>query len=306
MIIKKEKKGPVTVYHVKKNYNQSQMDKNMNKKINHRDIKLIINHDADVYDEDGKLLLKFRKDAIKNKEVIDAFYDNVIDHAKQRSITRKYATGTRKNVPRHPSQKVMTNIIGFFDGFVSTQRIVLNRSHYKPTINVRECMFNTEYPEKFLKAVPMIQQIDKLYEKLVPEKYKEQVKKAKQTTFKIPGTSFTTVTLNVNYQTSIHKDAGDDMDGFGNLSVIEHGEYTGGETCFPQYGIGVDVRTGDVLFMDVHQPHANMPIQKKTDDAVRLSIVCYLRTKIWENSKDKTKQQQQNHLNKTRKILKHK
>jgi hypothetical protein len=93
----------------------------------------------------------------------------------------------------------------------------------------------------------------------------------------------------VNFQTTIHKDVGDDPQGFGNLSVIEYGKYTGGETCFPQYGIGFDVRTGDVLFMNVHEWHGNLPIHKEDPEARRLSIVCYLRLRIWEKTKGKTR-----------------
>ena len=122
---------------------------------------------------------------------------------------------------------------------------------------------------------------------MTPEEYKLQRKKANETHFKIPNTSFTTVTTNVNYQTTTHTDKGDDDEGFGNLAVIERGKYTGGETCFPQYGVGVDVRNGDVLFMDVHQWHANTPIIEEKKEAEkpnkfkldysRLSVVSYLR-----------------------------
>jgi hypothetical protein len=93
----------------------------------------------------------------------------------------------------------------------------------------------------------------------------------------------------VNFQTTVHTDKGDDSEGFGNLAVIERGKYSGGETCFPQYGIGVNVRTGDVLYMDVHHPHANLPIILESPDAKRLSIVCYLRKSIWDQTKGKTK-----------------
>jgi hypothetical protein len=55
------------------------------------------------------------------------------------------------------------------------------------------------------------------------------------------------------------------------------------------------VRTGDILFMDVHQPHANLPIHKKTDDTIRLSIVCYLRKKVWLNTKNKTRRFYESH-----------
>jgi hypothetical protein len=117
----------------------------------------------------------------------------------------------------------------------------------------------------------------------------KQKRKANQTFFKIANTSFTTVTTNINFQTTMHTDKGDDEEGFGNLTVIEDGKYTGGETCFPQYGIGVDVRTNDILFMDVHQIHGNLHIHFENKDVKRLSIVCYLRKNLWEKTKNKTK-----------------
>jgi hypothetical protein len=108
----------------------------------------------------------------------------------------------------------------------------------------------------------------------------------------------------VNYQTTVHSDKGDDAEGFGNLAVIERGKYKGGETCFPQYGIGVDVRTGDILYMDVHQPHGNLPIMLETADAKRLSIVCYLRKNIWDQTKGKTKKFKDYHIKTMKKFLK--
>ena len=129
------------------------------------------------------------------------------------------------------------------------------------------------------------------------------MKKAKQTYFRIGKTAFTTVTTNVNWQSTLHTDKGDDPEGFGNLAVLERGGYDGGETCFLQYGVGVDVRMGDVLFMDVHQLHANLPIIRKTDDAVRLSIVCYLRINVWKNSANKTRKFFEKHNKTMKKIL---
>ena len=91
----------------------------------------------------------------------------------------------------------------------------------------------------------------------------------------------------MNFRTSIHTDKGDDAEGFGNLVVIENGKYEGAETCFPQYGIGVDVRTGDMLFMNVHEMHGNLPMKLIDKDARRLSIVCYLREKLWKRTRGK-------------------
>ena len=72
--------------------------------------------------------------------------------------------------------------------------------------------------------------------------------------------------------------------------MIENGKYSGGETCFPQYGIGVDVRTRDVLFMNVHEAHGNLPIVLEEPDAKRLSIVCYLRKSVWNQTRGKSKE----------------
>lgn len=163
-----------------------------------------------------------------------------------------------------------------------------------------------DYPDKFKKLVPLVNQIDNYYEKYIPEKYAKQKRKANQTPFRIGNTAFTTITTNVNFQTTLHKDAGDDEEGFGNLTVIAHGKYEGGETCFPQYGVGVNVEPGDVLFMNVHEWHGNLPIKPIDKDAKRLSIVCYLRTGVWSKTARMTKKQMMEHLKamrKTRRLI---
>jgi len=296
MIDKKEMKNGITVYTVSPEYDENKLEKKMNKFLKRDDIKMIIDHDADVFTNDGKLLLRFRKKALSNKYV-DDFYDNIIEFAKNVSSNRGNATGSKKKELRE-NPKVMSNIFGFFDRWSPIHKAIFRKMGKTPDVTVRECRFNQDYPEKYKKTIPLIKEIDEQYSKLTPEQYKLQRKKANETYFKIPGTSFTTITTNVNFQTTIHTDKGDDDEGFGNLAVIERGKYTGGETCFPQYGVGVDVRTGDILFMDVHQPHANLPIVKETDDTIRLSIVCYLRKNVWLRTKNRTRRFYERH-NKT-------
>jgi len=286
-MIKKEKKGGVTIYHFRKKIDDSKIDSIVNTKLKPSQIDFIIDHDADVYTEEGNLLLKFRKGVLP-KAHVDAFYENVIKFAKNKTSNRGNATGSKKlNVSENP--KIMSNIFGFFDKWAPIQKYVFAKNNVTKPLEVRECRFNMDYPEEYKKTIPLIKDIDRFYKKYTPTYYAKQHKKAVQTHFRIPQTSFTTITTNVNYQTTVHKDKGDDDEGFGNLTVIEKGHYKGGETCFPQYGIGVDVRTNDILFMDVHQWHANLPIVLETDDAVRLSIVCYLRKNVWEKTKNKTK-----------------
>lgn len=286
MIIEK-KEGKIVTYYVDKDYDNNKLTKILNTKLRRNQIQFIIDHDADVYTKEGKLLLKFRKNILDTTKV-DDFYKNVISFAQKKTSNRGSATGSKsKNVRDNP--EIMTNIIGYFDKLSPKQKQLMRNQGKTISVTARETRFNMDYPEKFKKLLPLIKEIDTYYKKYIPEKYSKQVKKANETYFRIPGTAFTTVTTNVNLQTSVHLDRGDDDDGFGNLAVIENGKYSGGETCFPQYGIGVDVRTNDILYMNVHEAHGNLPIILETPDAKRLSIVCYLRKSVWQQTRGKSK-----------------
>ena len=288
MIIKKEKKNGIDILYVKADKTNAEMEKMKNKLIKPSMITDIITDDTDVYTEDNRLLLKFRKNKL-NKAKIDEFYDNVIHFAKNTYSNNRGSTSGSKNKNIWENPKVYSNIIGYMDSFAPSQKILLKKQNISLKFNVRECRFNMDYPEKFKKLMPLVQEIDHYYKALLPTYYAKQYKKASQTFFRIPKTAFTTITTNVNFQTSIHTDKGDDKEGFGNLSVIEHGKYSGAETCMPQYGIGVDVRRSDVLFMDVHEWHGNLPMVKIDKDAIRLSIVCYLRYNVWKQTQKVSK-----------------
>ena len=218
MIDKKEKKGNITIYYVKKDYADDKLSKVLNRKLKRSDIKTIIDDDADVYNEEGKLLIRFRKNKLKKDNIKD-FYDNVINFATISTSNRGSASGSKsKNIYDNP--KIMTNIIGYFDKLSPKQKFAFKNKGIKlPKLTVRETRFLIDYPEKFQKLVPLIKEIDKFYEEYIPENYGKQKKKANQTPFHIANTAFTTITTNVNYQTTVHTDKGDDAEGFGNLVV---------------------------------------------------------------------------------------
>ncbi len=300
-IIKTEIIKGVKTYTVKKDISDSEAEsKLLNKFVTASMINDIIKDDADVYTEEGGLLLKFRKKSLL-KQHTTSFYKNIIKFALTPTSNRGSATGSKsKNVYDNP--KIMTNIFGYFDRFSPTQKKNFRIAKHKLPLEVRECRFNRDFPELYNNTLPLIREINSLYEKYTPEHYKRQNNKAKETAFKIPDTAFTTITTNVNFRTSIHRDKGDDKEGFGNLVVIEDGKYSGSETCFPQYGIGVDVRTSDILFMNVHEMHGNLPITMIDKDAHRLSIVCYLREKLWLRTRGKNAAFVKKHNNTVRKI----
>ena len=193
------------------------------------------------------------------------------------------------------NNQVASNPIGFYESSKNFAVLPCRLTHFT----------RTNY-QKYKDGLPFIQRINNMFEKLIPEAYHKQLERAdKKPHLKIPGTAFSTITINRNFRTALHKDAGDFSGGFGNLTVIERGNYHGGYTVFPQFGVGVDVRSGDFLAMDVHQWHSNTSIYETDEDKLfnskldkvfndnpevgtvgldksytRLTFVCYLREKI--------------------------
>jgi hypothetical protein len=258
----------------------------------------VVRRNLDVFylDEDKRkrLLFRFRKrlffegpGRLENGEhELGEFYANIVNFMVSGSSARANTTGEHGNYTSQ-SKKVKSVVVGYFDQLSRKQHCMLNKVNIQLETGVRETRFTLDHPDMYAQMVPCLQTISTYFERLVPDAFQRQMAKADETEYRIPGTAFTTATVNLNHQTTIHRDRKDDPEGFGNLTVIEKGEYAGGEICFPQFGVGVDVRHGDILYMDVHQWHGNMPIEYRSPDAQRMSIVCYLMKKIWEETKGK-------------------
>lgn len=170
--------------------------------------------------------------------------------------------------------------------------------------------------KQFIHGLPFLEAIDRQFKALVPAAHKKQLAEvSKKPLYQIGDTAFSTLTVNSNFRTALHKDAGDYRDGFGNLSVIEWGKYHGGETLFPRFGVGFNIRTGDFVAMDVHEWHTNAPVTTTKEDTEynktlpdirtrdpttgvvgsqelyqRLSFVCYFREKIADCSEKETRE----------------
>lgn len=170
--------------------------------------------------------------------------------------------------------------------------------------------------KQFIHGLPFLEAIDNQFKALVPAAHKKQLAEvSKKPMYQIGDTAFSTLTVNSNFRTALHKDAGDYRDGFGNLSVIEWGKYHGGETLFPRFGVGFNIRTGDFVAMDVHEWHTNAPVTTTKEDTEynktlpdirtrdpttgvvgsqelyqRLSFVCYFREKIADCSEKETRE----------------
>lgn len=244
----------------------------------------IIREDTDVLDEYGNYILRFRKNVL-NKKKADIAYDNLIDFAKKKTDTRgMFSSAQKGSMLPGKNPKIATNIIGFFDTFSMSQKKQFRDANVSLP-NCRPTYFVLNYPDKFKKIIPFVEDIGKQYKKLFPNQYKKQFDAVQHTKFSIGKSPFSTLTTNLNVQGGVHTDTGDFSAGFGNLVVLEKGKYRGGYTGFPQYKIAVDVRQCDFLAMNVHLFHANTPITGPKNDIGeplyhRLSIVSYLRQGI--------------------------
>lgn len=141
--------------------------------------------------------------------------------------------------------------------------------------------------------IPFLQDIAHIFHQHVPERFLNQHAFAQNTEpeWLIPGTPFTTITINNSYSTGVHTDRGDLDEGFSCLAVGRGGGYSGGWLCFPEYRVGVDMQHGDLLLMDAHQWHGNTRMicacgeelaaaPCKVCGSERVSVVCYYRTKM--------------------------
>ena len=293
-----------------------------------KDYDTIIKEDCDVYgiDENGnkKLLLKLRKNVIPNSVCINA-YQSLEKEAKHLNGNRGAAAG-KVNLNKLPkyvgeivkrdkyrvfykspdgtlrkdnvSNLVRSNIIGYYD-MPDRNKLAIYKKMGKEAPKCRQTAFTRDKVEEWKNAIPIIEEGDRQFKKLLPKRHLNQYQVAKQThNFQVKDTAYSTVTINYNYRSACHKDAGDFDEGFGNLMVLEKDKccsanniqdvytYEGGYLGFPKYGVCVDVRQGDYLAMNVHEWHCNCKMIcgcfkkekcKNKDHFGRLSLVCYLR-----------------------------
>lgn len=160
--------------------------------------------------------------------------------------------------------------------------------------------YNINHPTRFANAMPLIKRVDEVFAESHPQRYENQRRVVEETEpdFYISGTVFSTITVNMNWQTAVHKDKGDYKDGFGVLCAIRKGHYTGGYFVLPEYRVAVDMRTGDVMLADVHKWHGNTPMVADGGKPFkRMSLVFYYREKMKEcgTAEDELRIAQNNH-----------
>lgn len=238
-----------------------------------------INYDCDIFDLDTQeFICSFRKRRLKTSELAWKNYKHLsvasrgrgaaagqIDpnsqYWKKRTLVKTNGYRTSYLVKGKPSKmkvnnQVSSTPIGYIEGTKSLGFEKPCRLTYHTTKSLNE----------YRAGIPYIHELDRWYKKIRPVEYKRQLQRAKlQPKYKIDHTAFSTVTMNRNFRTALHQDAGD-YGGIAVLSCLEYGKYRGCLFMLPRYGIGIDLRQDDVLVADVHQYHANSEIWTTPED----------------------------------------
>lgn len=236
-----------------------------------RDLSVLLAGSCRVLKPDGELLCLYLKEALP-AEVVSPEVREVLSRIRMQKDNRQLASGSQtvrvgKQKRRRP---VMSNVVGAIQS--------ADGRNYR----CRLTQWTGKHLPEYQLLWPLCRAIADLFREHVPDRYRVQAEHAARTRpeWVIPGTPFTTLTVNNSFATGVHKDAGDLASGFSCLAVLRRGDYRGGILTFPEYRVGVDLQDRDVLLMDAHgEWHGNTELELGPD-AERLSLVAYFREKM--------------------------
>jgi len=169
------------------------------------------------------------------------------------------------------AQSVMSGIAGYFDRY---PRIPYGRA----------TSYTEKNYDKFALAFPYLRKLNNQFKELLPVRWGAQNECAQKLDprFRIDETVFTTLTVNHNWRTACHRDAGDLHEGFSNICGITGPEgkgWKGAEFILPEFRIAINLQPGDMLLVNNHGGiHGNDALIG--DDNDRLTLVSYFREKM--------------------------
>jgi hypothetical protein len=179
---------------------------------------------------------------------------------------RKDGSVSKTNV----GNAVDSSVIGYFDRY--------------PRMNYcRSCAWNYAHPNEWKKAIPMIEEISSLFKKYAFDKYDYQANVAAKVKkdWLIGESVFSTVTINKNFRTALHRDGLNLEDSFSAFNVLRAGNFIGGNLVFPRYRIAISADNQDLLFFMPQEPHGNTEMKAINGKSYeRISLVYYLRDKM--------------------------
>ena len=186
-----------------------------------------------------------------------------LSSAKRKAVVAKFRQENIRNRPY--AMAAMSATVGAFSRDANNQwaRISVKSEHL------------------FSRALPIIRRIDAAFQAALPDRWALQKEFCEtiDPRFVVEGTCFTTLTVNKNYRTAEHRDAGDLSQGFSNIAVFSNGrKFSGGHLVLPEFNAEICLKPGDLLFVANHEYiHQNTAITNDDPESERLSVVAYAR-----------------------------
>ena len=200
-------------------------------------------------------------------------YRPIISKIRIPNRNRVLASGSRMRVKGNVNfaNEVLSGTIGYMEK---------KPTGFAGTAMCRTTAWTGSHTQEFAALYPYFQRIGELMAKYAPDRWEAQMEEVRSTPpeYVISGTPYSTVTVNINYPTGVHKDAGDLDKGMSCLAMLRKGDYQGGCLTFPEWRFRFDMQDGDLLLMDAHQWHGNTMLSGMADDCERISLVLYYRT----------------------------
>jgi len=275
---------------------KAELDGKVGKILGDADYNLLLTGAARVRMPDNRPLAVYLPGVLAGELDKPGIYEILHSLQSRQTNNRGLASGSKGMITRHGavrqateqthharpySRKVASTIVGAIDPMGQTKACRLTA-------------WTGQNLPQWEQLIPLLQAVALEQLHYVPDRAEAQhaAAAAAHPAWVVPGTPFTTITVNNTYPTGVHTDKGDLDAGFSAITCLRRGEYTGGRLVFPEYRVAVDLRHGDLLLMDAHQYHGNTALVCacgtepnnfcRTCGAERISVVSYFRTKVTE------------------------
>ena len=250
---------------------QDELKQKVGKLLTDEDYNLLIHKDTTIRGINGEILAVYQRNVIP-EDIVNNTYPVLHDLKKYQTNNRTLASGLpqyKRDTGGTRTDTIKPRASTTIGNFDPKQ----NRTYWRLTA------WSGKETEKYEELFPLFQFIGKEMERVAPKRYKAQMEFVNRThpDWVIPNTPFTTITVNNSYPTGVHTDKGDLDEGISTLAVITKGEYEGGYLTLPEYRIAFNVGHRDLLIFNAHEWHGNTKLNMLSDDAERISVVCYYR-----------------------------
>ena len=286
------------IYNCNRNYNDEQLKELEAEFVKADMINEIINETSMGYDENGELLFYFVKNVLEDTKELES----IIDDASTFTITTGRGTASGKLDMTNPlwakslknitledkhyhnkytlnpegigsrkykmSNPTHSNLIGYYE-----KKLINYKSTIKQIPKCRLTQFSNRFFIRYKSLIPYFEKISNIMSNSCKDHFKRQNEFVAKHRERIGDSCFSTITINKNFRTACHIDKGDFKNGIGTITTM--GEYSGGEFCLVDYKLGFNLQPNDILFVNVHKLHANLPFE-----GTRYSLVSYVRENI--------------------------